>query len=65
MPWLTKNITRYIRKRNAAFQAASKSGKPENHSKYRKLRNKVVNLMRSAKSSYFQHLNPKDHFGRL
>ena len=60
VPWLTKNIIRYIRKRNAAFQASSKSGKPEHHSKYRKLRNKVVILMRSAKSSYFERLNPKD-----
>ena len=61
VPWLTKNITRHIRKRNAAFQAATKSGKPEHHAKYKKLRNKVVKLMRSAKSSYFQTLNPKDN----
>ena len=60
MQWLTKTITRHIRKRNAAFQAARKSGKSEHHSKFRKLRNKVVKLMRSAKSSYFQRLNPKD-----
>ena len=60
LPWLTKNITHHIRKRNAAFQAARKSGKPEHHSKFKKLRNKVVRLMRSAKSSYFQGLNPKD-----
>ena len=60
VPWLTKNITRHIRKRNTAFQASRKSGKPEHHSKFRKLRNKVVKLMRSAKSSYFQRLNPKD-----
>ena len=56
MPWLTTNITRHIRKRNAA----KKSGKSEHHSKFRKLRNKVVKLMGSAKSSYFQRLNPKD-----
>ena len=56
MPWLTKNITRHIRKRNAAFQAARKSGKPEHHSKFRKLRNKVVKLLRNAKSLYFQSL---------
>ena len=60
VPWLTKNITRHIRKRNAAFQAAIKSGKPENHSKFRKLRNKVVKLLRNAKSLYFQSLNPKN-----
>ena len=60
MPWLTMNITRHIRKRNAAFQAAKKSGKSEHNSKFRKLGNKVVKLMRSTKSSYFQRLNPKD-----
>ncbi len=60
VPWLKKNITRYIRKWNAAFQAARKSGKSDHHSKFKKLRNKVVKLMRSAKSSYFQRLNPKD-----
>ena len=60
VPWLTKNITRHIRKRNAAFQAARKSGKPDKHSKFKKLRNKVVKLMRNAKSSYFQRLNPRD-----
>ena len=60
VPWLTKNIICHIRKRNAAFQAARKSGKPEHHSKFKKLRNKVVKLMRSAKSYYFQRLNPKD-----
>ena len=60
MPWLTKNITRHIRKRNAALQAARKSGKPEHHSKFRKLRNKVVKLLRNAKSLYFQRLNPKN-----
>ena len=57
LPWLT---TRHIRKQNAAFQAARKSGKPEHHSKFKKLHNKVVRLMRSVKSSYFQGLNPKD-----
>ena len=59
VPWLTKNITRHIRKQNAAFKAARKSGKPEHHSKFRKLRNKVVKLLRNAKS-YFQSLNPKN-----
>ena len=34
VPWLTTNITRHIRKRNAAFQAAKKSGKSE-HQVYR------------------------------
>ena len=56
MTRLTKNITRHIRKQNAAFQAARKSGKPDKHSKFKKLHNEVVKLMRNAKSSYFQRL---------
>ena len=39
VPWLTKNIICHIRKWNAAFQAARKSGMPEHHSKFKKLRN--------------------------
>ena len=59
-PWLTKNISRHIRMRNAAFQAASKFAKPAQFLKYSKLRNKVVKLVRSAKSSYFKNLNPRN-----
>ena len=63
VPWLTMNISRHIRMRNAAFQAARKFAKPARFLKYRKLRNKVVKMM-SAKSSYFKNLNPrnKKHF---
>ena len=64
MPWITKNISRHIRMRNTAFQAARKFTKPAQFLKYRKLRNKVVKMVRSAKSSYFKNLNPrnKKHF---
>ena len=47
MPWLTKNISRHIRMRNAAFQAARKSAKPAQFLKYKKLRNKVVKMVKS------------------
>ena len=60
VPWLTMNIIWHIRMRNATFQAARKSSKPAQHSKYRKLRNKVVKMMRNAKSSYFKNLNPRN-----
>ena len=61
VPWLTKNITRYIKKRNVAFQATKRSGKPELALKYRKLRNKTVKLLRSAKRSYLQQQITKSH----
>ena len=57
MPWLTKNIVRHIRKRNATFQAAKRTNKPEVHSKYKHLRNLVVKLMRSYKKFYMQRVN--------
>ena len=46
--------------RNAAFQTARKSAKPAQFFKYKKLRNKVVKMVKSAKSSYFKNLNPKN-----
>ena len=60
MPWLTKNISRHIRMHNAAFQTAMKSAKPAQFFKYKKLRNKVVKMVKSAKSSYFKNLNPRN-----
>ena len=60
VPWLTKNISRHIRLRNAAFQTARKCAKPAQFFKYKKLRNKVVKMVKSAKSSYFKNLNPRN-----
>ena len=60
VPWLTKHIIRHIRMRNAAFQAARGSAKPAQYSKFRKLRNKVLKMIRNAKSSYFKNLNPRN-----
>ncbi len=48
VPWLTKNITHHIRKCNAAFQATKRSARPEVASKYKRLRNKVVKMLRDV-----------------
>ena len=45
---------------NAAFQAARRSAKPAQYSKFRRLRNKVVKMIRNAKSFYFKDLNPRN-----
>ena len=45
---------------STAFQAARKSAKPAQFFKYKKLCNKVVKMVKSAKSSYFKHLNPRN-----
>ena len=37
VPWLNSNIVRHIRQRNAAFQAAKRSSKPNAFTKYKKL----------------------------
>ena len=60
MPWLTKYITRHITMQNAALQAARRSAKPAQYSKFRTLRNKVVKMIQNAKSSYFKNLDPRD-----
>ena len=57
VPWLTKNIVRHIRKRNATFQASKRTNKPEVHSKYTHLWNLVVKLMRSSKKFYMRRVN--------
>ena len=57
VPWLTKNIIRHMRKRNAAFHATKRSDRPEIATKYKKLRNKVVKMPREAKNSYLNRLN--------
>ena len=57
VPWLTKNIIRHMRKRNAAFHATKRSDRPEVATKYKKLRNKVVKMLREAKNLYLNRLN--------
>ena len=54
LPWLTKDIKKAIRARDRIFRRESYSAR------YRKARNRVVSLLRKAKSDYFQQLNPHD-----
>ena len=48
VPWLTSNVVRHIRKRNAAFNAAKKCDF-QDLTKYKKLRNKVISMLRKEK----------------
>ena len=59
LPWLTKNVVRYMRKRNAAFKKAKKNNF-RNMSKYKNLRNKVTSLLRQEKASHFEKLKPSN-----
>ena len=60
LPWINYAVIKLIRKRNAAFRRAKKSGKASDQAKYRKLRNNVVNVLRSSKRTYFTCLNTSD-----
>ena len=60
LPWLTRDITQAMRKRNAAFRASKTSASPGVFLKYKRLRNKVVKLLKSAKVHYFRKLDPSN-----
>ena len=59
--WINNVIIRLIRKPNAAFRKAKKTGKPSHLAKYRNLRNTVVKVLRSSKRDYFTCLNKCDN----
>ena len=52
-PWITSTIKYYIRKRKRAFRRAKRTGIDTHWEKFRKLRNKAVNLIRNSKKSYY------------
>ena len=58
LPWLNRNIIKAIRERNRAFKRAKKSRKSEHMQKYKKQRNMITNMLRSAKLNFFKNLDP-------
>ena len=58
-PWLSGSI-RFVRKRNAQFQKAKRSKQTSHHVQYRRLRNRITNMIRTAKRNYFGKLNTFD-----
>ena len=58
-PWLTKEIVRTIKKRNYYYKLARKHGRPVDYDNYKRLRNEVVNALRTNKAKFFSNLNPK------
>jgi len=61
LPWLTKNISSSIRKRNYLFKRAKRSGRPDQFYKYKKMRNRVTSMLRNGKKLFFQNLNPHNN----
>ena len=52
LPWLTRSIKRQMRKRDKLHSLANHSSKDSIKAAYRKQRNKVVTLLRSAHTNY-------------
>ena len=55
-PWINNAVRRAIRKRNRLNNRAKKTNLPEHWAKFRKFRNKTVNLVRQQKQVYFDGL---------
>ena len=60
-PWLTWNIKKLIRKRNALFRKAKKTNKNSDFTCYKAIRNKVVKSLRIGKQLYLSNLARVDH----
>lgn len=58
-PWMNNEIRRAIRKRDRFHKRAKKSDFPEHWSKFRKIRNRTVNLVRKQKQLYLDGLVDK------
>jgi len=53
LPWLTKPLLVEIEKRDALYRRARKTGRRSVWDLYNKQRNKIITLLRTAKSTYF------------
>ena len=49
LPWLNKNLTRAMKKRNQLYKRAKQSG---DFSKYKHARNNIVSNLRKAKKAF-------------
>ena len=61
LPWLNKNISSAIRKRNYLFNRAKSSGRRDHVEKYKRMRNRVTTMLRNGKKLFFQNLNPQNN----
>ena len=66
VPWISRDITKAMRARNLSFRRVKKTGRLDHRNDYNKKRNKVANMLKSAKLKYFKKLksNPK-HFWKV
>ena len=59
-PWLTHDLLAAIRSRNILYRRAHKTGKEAHLDCYRKKRNEVANMLKSAKFKFFEQLDPSN-----
>ena len=60
LPWLTKELTKGIRKRNLLYGRARRGGNSLLFDRYKEQRNKVVNELCRSKSHFFRSFNPSN-----
>ena len=60
LPWLTRELTKGIRKRNFLYWRARRGGNSLLFDRYKEQRNKVVNELRRSKSHFFRSFNPSN-----
>ena len=59
LPWINNEIRKVMRQRNRLRRKAKKSNNLMHWVKFKQIRNKVVDLLRSAKRNYFSNLHDK------
>ena len=57
-PWLSYDLLKAIRSRNSSYRLARKTGNADHLACYKKKRNRVANMIKSAKSNFFDQLDP-------
>ena len=60
LPWLTKELTKGIRKRNLLYWCARRGGNSLLFDQYKEQRNKVVKELHRSKSHSFRSFNPSN-----
>ena len=60
LPWIKLHIIEMMKKRDHLFKKARRSGSPAMWSKYRSIRNRVIQQLRSAKFAFFSNINQAD-----
>ena len=61
LPWVTKNIIRYMQEWNSLFQKSKQQANPRLQEKYKRLQNQVTTMLRFATIQCFKSLATADN----